>query len=135
MPNACVNGGIEQYEGVGDVVPKILARVGDGFSNVGVSGEVHDGIDAREDTVEFGLIADVPLDEFKTLGEEAEAGGEIVVDDDVVASPPQRTGGVTADVACASYYQNGQKKTSLRKCAPDCEHQCKAPRAEQFSLA
>ena len=114
MAHAGINGGIEQGEGISDIVPEIFARVGNGFSDVGVSSEVHDRIDAGEDAVEFGLIADITFDEFKALGEATEAGRKIVVDDDVVASPPQRTRGMTPDVTCASYYENGQWNTSLK---------------------
>ena len=99
-----VDGGVEEGESVRDIVAEIFARVGDGLSNIAVGGEVHDGVDAREDVMEFGLVADVALDEFETFGEAAEAGGEIVVNDDLITRPAQCAGGMTADVACASYY-------------------------------
>ena len=132
MAHAGVNGGIEQGEGIGDIVPEILARVGNGFSDVGVSSKVHDRVHAREDTVEFGLIADIAFDELKALGEAAEAGRKVVVNDDVVACPPQRTRGVTSDLTCASYYQNGQWNPSL-EIRNDAN--CELMIARQFSLA
>jgi hypothetical protein len=69
-----------------------------------MGGEVHDGVNSREDLVELGLIAHVALDKFETFGEAAEAGGEIVVDDYLITGSAQCASGVTADVACASYY-------------------------------
>jgi hypothetical protein len=45
---------------------------------------MHDGVDAREDVVKLGLVADVALDEFEAFGQAAKAGGEIVVDDDLI---------------------------------------------------
>lgn len=113
MAHTRISGGIEQGEGIGDIVPEIFARVGNGFSDVGVSGEVHDRVDAREDSVEFGLIADIALDELKALREAKEAGRKIVVNDDAVACPPQSASGMTSDITCASYYENGQWNTSL----------------------
>jgi hypothetical protein len=75
---------------------------------------VHDRVDAREDSVEFGPIADIAFDEFKALREAKEAGRKIVVNDDVVACPPQGASGMTSDITCTSYYENSQWYTSLR---------------------
>lgn len=102
-----VDGGVEEGERVGHIVAEILARVGDGLSDIAVGGEVHDGIDTREHMMKFALVADVALDELEAFGELAEAGGKIVVDDDVIAGFAQGAGGMTADVTCASDNENG----------------------------
>ena len=49
------------------------------------------------------MIADVALDEFEALGQASEAGGEIVVDDDLITGSAQCASGVAADVTRASY--------------------------------
>ena len=42
--HAALDGGVEQLEAVGDVVVEVLARVGHGFADQRVGGEVHDGV-------------------------------------------------------------------------------------------
>src|ERR1700733_6795854 len=84
MTHSGVDGGVQKSERARDIVAEIFARVGDGFSHITMSGEVHDDVDAREDVVKLGLVADVALDEFEALSQSAEAGGEIVVDDDLI---------------------------------------------------
>src|SRR3984885_3909281 len=103
MADSGVDGGVQKSERARDIVAEIFARVGDGFSHITMSGEVHDGVDPRQNLVEFGLVSDVALDEFEALGQAAEAGGEIVVDDDFITGSAQCASGVTADVTRASY--------------------------------
>src|ERR1700758_1592567 len=103
MTDTSVNGGVQKRKRVADVVTEIFARVGDGFSDVTVGGEVHDGVDAGENVVELRLIGYVALDELEAFGQATETGGEIVVDDDLISGSTQCASGVTADVACASY--------------------------------
>ena len=69
-----------------------------------MGGEMHDGVDARENVAEIRLIADIASHKFETFGQAAEAGGKIVVDDDLITGSTQCASGVTADVACASHY-------------------------------
>ena|ERR1700691_4676832 len=104
MADSGVDRGVQEGERISDVVAEIFARVGDGFSDIAVGGEVHDGIYPRQDVVELGLVADVTFDEFEAFGQAAEAGGEIVIDDDLITGSAQCASGVTADVARASYY-------------------------------
>ena len=54
MADAGVDRGVQKSERVGNIVTEIFARVGDGFSDITMSGEVHDGVDAREHAVELG---------------------------------------------------------------------------------
>jgi hypothetical protein len=70
---------------------------------------VHDGIHAGEDAVEFRLVADITFHQLKTLSELPKPGREVVVDDDTITGAPQSTRSVTANVTCASNYENGQE--------------------------
>jgi hypothetical protein len=71
-------------------------------------GEVHDGIHALHGLRQRGGIGDVALDQLKALGESPVAGGKIVVEDDRIAMPAQRSRGVAPDVPGTSSYKNGQ---------------------------
>src|SRR6202042_1863614 len=62
MADSGVDGGVQKSERARDIVAEIFARVGDGFSHITMSGEVHDGVDPRQNLVEFGLVSDVALD-------------------------------------------------------------------------
>ena len=59
------------------------------------------------------MIANIALDQFKALGQAAEAGRKIVINDYAIASAAQSPRNVTADVACTSNHENGQWNTSL----------------------
>src|SRR5277367_6786049 len=118
MADTGIDGGVQKSECVRNIVAKIFARVGDGFSDITVGGEMHDGVDARQDAVKLGLVCDVALDQFEAFGQAAEAGGEIVVNDDLITRSAQCASGVTADIARASYYQNRQSRPHLISIEP-----------------
>ena len=73
-----------------------------------MGGEVHDGIGTRQRGGEARWVGDVALDELEAAGQAAMAGGEVVVDDDVVAGTPQRAGRVAADVTRSAGDQDRQ---------------------------
>ena len=83
--HAAFDGGIEQLEPVDDVVVKILFRVGHGFADERVGGEVHDGVgpggfDGVEDVAFRFRLAQ---NEFRArIHRRAMAFGEIVIDRD-----------------------------------------------------
>jgi len=83
-----VQRGVQQAKGGENVVVEILARVFYRLSHVGVGGKVHHRVDARERRPEARLVGDVALEQFEALRQAAAAGGEIVVEQDVVAGTP-----------------------------------------------
>jgi hypothetical protein len=64
--------------------------------------EVHDGIAARKDSRKFRGISDISDDEFKSSGQFAMAGGEIVINNDIETAAPENVSGMTANIAGTS---------------------------------
>jgi hypothetical protein len=73
-----------------------------------MGGEVHHRVNSREHGPEPGFIGDVALHQFKASRQAAEAGGEIVIDRDLIARAPQRPHRMTADVARTAHDQDRQ---------------------------
>ena len=57
MADTGVHGAVQEAERRDNIIPEILARVLDRFSNVGVGGKVHHRVHAREHWPELRFIS------------------------------------------------------------------------------
>jgi len=53
---------------------KVLSGIFDRLADVGVRGEVHDGVDTTQERLELGGVEDISGDEFEAGGEAGVAG-------------------------------------------------------------
>jgi len=70
--------------------------------------KVHHRVDARQHRPQPRLVGNVALHQFKTLRQAAESGGEIIVEHNLIAGPPQRSRRMTANVPRTARYQDCQ---------------------------
>ena len=101
--------GVEQVEGVAEVVAVVEVGPRHRFAHLDGGGEVHDagkGM-APEELVECGAVGKVGLDEFAADDGVAMAGGEVVEGDDLMACGAQQLDHVRADVAGAADDEDG----------------------------
>lgn len=108
-----VHHGFEEGEGGDDVVAVVFGGILDGFSHVGVGGEVHDCADrvGLEDLVEAGSIADVADDEGNLengFDEVSVAVDEVIEDHNVIALGFEGEDGVGSDVAGSAGDEDGR---------------------------
>ena len=68
-----------------------------------MGGKVHDRVHAREHRPEPGFIRDVALHQFKALRQSPKAGGEIVINHDLMARTSQRARRMAANVPCSAH--------------------------------
>jgi len=101
--------GVEQVEGVAEVVAVVEVGPGHRFGHLDGGGEVHDAGEgvALEDFVERFAVGKVGVDEFAADHGITVAGGEVVEGDDLVACGEQQLDHVGADVACAADDEDG----------------------------
>ena len=98
MPNTRVHRGVEQDESRFDIVRKIFSGILDRLPNISMRGKVQHRIDTRQHPPQRRPIANISNHQLKALGEETMAGREIVIDDRLVAMPPQRPRRMTTDI-------------------------------------
>ena len=90
-----------------NIVIVILERVGDGFANVGICGEVHHNLNLLllEDLLKQRSVAEIPLVEGETArNRRAMAEYEIVQDHWFVARVFKLAETMAADIAAAAYH-------------------------------
>lgn len=96
--------GAEQRHGAADVVLPVLLGLHDRLADLREGGEVQDAVEGGVQPL--GGVADVALDEGGSGRDTlAEAGGEIVEDDDLVPRLQQVLGHDTADIPRATCHQ------------------------------
>jgi len=116
LANSRVHHTIKQGDRRSDVVVVVLFGILHRFAHRGVRGKEHHRLAAAEKDIDLCLIGEVPDHQLKAFGQLFVAGGEIVVDDDVVSAIAQNLRGVTADVSSSPNNQNGQA-SSLDDCS------------------
>ena len=117
--HAAFHGGIGELERVDDVVVKILFRVGHGFADERVGGEVHDGVGLGGfDGVEnVALLLRLAQNEFRArIHRRAMAFGEVVINRDLMAGVEQFFRANGTDVAGAAGDKNVHAKTMEGAC-------------------
>ena len=105
FPDAALDGGIEQLEAIDHVIVEILFRIGHGFADERIGGEVHDGVrlggfDRVENVAKLLRFAQ---NEFGAwVHRRAMAFGEIVIDCDLMAGVQQFFRANGADITGAA---------------------------------
>ncbi len=98
--------GLEQGDGLGDVVLVVLEGVLHGFAHLDEGGEVHDDVDSfgLEDFDDLGGVGEVDLVEGDAVGDGVLVSlDEVIEDDGGMPSDLQLTHAMASDVACTSY--------------------------------
>ena len=101
VADVVVTHGLDECQAAGDVVAVVLARMIDGFSDVGVSGEVHycGWLVLLDDFIESLSIKDIALFEWAPFDGVFVSVDEVVVGDGGVAGFCQGFAGVGAYIA------------------------------------
>lgn len=101
--------GVEQVEGVAEVVAVVEVGPRYRFAHLDGGGEVHDAAEgvAPEEPVQRGAVGKVGVDEFAADNGIAMAGGKVVEGNDLAAGAQQQLDHVRADVAGAADDEDG----------------------------